>query len=99
MERGSGWPVAMAGLSVVPAPFQLPARVFNRSKDFCASVLATGLEEDCPYTKAHTLNVTIETRRRDFMIDHLLPFHTLTNEGKFWIFARASDEWFLPVHY
>src|ERR1035438_6563254 len=48
MERGIGWSVAQAGLSVVIGPFQFPARVFIKSKDLCASELATGLAEDCP---------------------------------------------------
>src|ERR1035438_8527104 len=94
MERGIGWSVDMAGLSVVTAPFQVPARVFIKSKDLCASELATGLAEDCPCAKAHTLSMTIKTRRSNFKI-RPLRVHTQTNAGKFRILARASVEFFL----
>jgi len=66
MVRGIGWSVDQAGLSVVIGPSQVPARVFIRSKDICASELTTGLAEDCPSAKGQTLSMTIETRRSIF---------------------------------
>jgi hypothetical protein len=68
MERGIGWFVDMAGLSVVIAPVQVPAKVFNRSKDLCASEFATGLSAGCPYAKAHTLRKKIDTTIRNTLI-------------------------------
>src|ERR1017187_8634402 len=94
MERDISWSVPQAGLSVVIGPFQVPARVFNRSKDLCASELATGLAEDCPCAKAHTLSMTIKTRRSNFKI-RPLRVHTQTNAGKFRILVRASVDFFL----
>ena len=72
MQRGwkgaAALSVAQAGSSTVMGPRQFPARVFIRSKDFCASELATGLGEDCPSAAVQTLSMMIETRLSNFMI-------------------------------
>src|SRR3954468_6778321 len=58
--------------SVVTFPSHVPARLFNLSKDFCASDCATAMVES-PIRTAHS------TKRSDFMFDLLI--HSALNAG------------------